>query len=80
MGKIELKIEIDSELMEHAAAVGLNVEALAERAVRLALQNADPVGTEARAAKWAEENAEGIKAHREQIKEHGVFGEDFRTW
>ena len=80
MGKIELKIEIDSELMEHAAAVGLNVEALAERAVRLALQKADPAGAEARAAKWAEENAEAIQAHRERIERFGVFGEDLRSW
>ena len=80
MGKIELKIEIDSELMEHAAAVGLNVEALAERAVRLALQKADPAGAEARAAKWAEENAEGIADYNRRIRERGVIGAEFRKW
>ena len=80
MGKIELKIEIDSELMEHAAAVGLNVEALAERAVRLALQKADPAGAEARAAKWAEENAEGIADYNRRIRERGMIGAEFRKW
>ena len=80
MGKIELKIEIDSELMEHAAAVGLNVEALAERAVRLALQKADPAGAEARAAKWAEENAEAIADYNRRIRERGMIGAEFRKW
>ena len=78
MVKIELKIEIDSELMEHAAAIGLNVEALAERAVRLALQKADPAGAEARAAKWAQDNAEGIADYNRRIRERGTIGAEFR--
>lgn len=80
MGKVELRLEIDAELIEQAHAAGLNVARLVERELRLELQKADPAGAEARAAKWAEENAEAIKAHKERIAQHGVFGEDFRTW
>ncbi|MDO8912535.1 MAG: phytanoyl-CoA dioxygenase family protein [Phenylobacterium sp.] len=32
------------------------------------------------AAEWAEENAEAIKANRERIAKHGIFGEDLRRW
>ena len=42
MGKTEIKI--DPELLEQAAAVGLDVDLLVERALRLALQKADPAG------------------------------------
>ena len=78
MGKAELNI--DPELLEQAAAAGLNVDILIERMLRLALQKADPAGAKARAAKWAEENAEAIQAHKERIEKYGVFGEDLRTW
>lgn len=78
MGKAELNI--DPELLEQAAAAGLNVDILIERTLRLALQRADPAGAEARAAKWAEENAEAIQAHKDRIEKYGVFSEDLRTW
>ena len=34
----------------------------------------------AKARRWAEENAEALKAQRERIDAFGVFGEDLRTW
>ena len=45
-----------------------------------ARQKADPVGAEARARKWAEENAEAIKAYAERIEREGCFGEEWRNW
>ncbi len=82
MGKTELKIEVDADLVRDAEAAGLDLENLTEAAIRAALQKkhqAQPT-MEDRARKWAEENAEAIKAHRERIDQYGVFGDDLRTW
>lgn len=82
MGKTELRIEIDSDLLRDAQNPGLDFEGLTVSAVKRALLNT-PSGiasAEERARRWAEENAEAIKAHRERIEKYGVFGEDFRTW
>jgi len=43
-------------------------------------QKAHPEDAEARAKAWAEKNAKAIEEHRRRIDEHGVFGEDLRTW
>lgn len=74
------KIEIEPELLEQAARLGIDVTGVDERTLRLYLQRVDPAGAEARAKRWAEENAEAIRLHNERIKKYGVFGEDFRTW
>lgn len=78
MGKSELKI--DPELLELAVTAGVDVDGVAERAIRIALQRADPAGAEARAAKWAEENAEAIADYNRRIRERGVFSDGFRNW
>ena len=80
MGKPELNLHIDEDVLAQAQAAGVPAEMIAEAAVRLAIAKADRAGAEARAAKWAEENVEAIKAHREQIEKYGVFGDDLRTW
>jgi antitoxin CcdA len=74
------KIEIDPELMEQAARLGIDVTGVDERTLRLYLQKIDPAGAEARANRWAEENAEAIRLHNERIQKRGVFGEDLRSW
>jgi antitoxin CcdA len=77
MGKVELRVQIDADLLESAKAAGVDFPVVTEEAVRAALaQRSD----EAKARRWAEENAEAIKAHRERIETYGVFGEDLRTW
>ena len=80
MGKTELKI--DADLVAEAEAAGLKVEQLAEGALRRALAEADRfrgLSDAEKANKWAEENADALKAQRERIDEYGVFGEDLRT-
>ena len=77
MGKLP---NIDPELLAQAAAVNLDVDRLLERALRLELQKIDPAGAEARAAKWAEENAEAIADYNRRIRERGVFSDEFRNW
>jgi antitoxin CcdA len=80
MGKLEPNVHVDQELLAQARAAGLSVEQVAEAALRAAVAKADPAAVDARAAKWAAENAEAIKAHRARIEKYGLFGEDFRTW
>ncbi len=81
MGYPELKkIEIEPELLEQAARLGIDVTGVDERTLRLYLQKVDPAGAEARAKRWAEENAEAIRLHNERIQKRGVFGEDLRSW
>jgi antitoxin CcdA len=74
MGKVELKIEIDADLLSRAAAAGVDLPAITESAVRAALAD------EEKAKRWAHENAEAILAHRERIEKYGVFGDDLRSW
>lgn len=80
MGKVELNIGIDPELIEQAQRLGVSVAGMDERALRLHLQKIDPAGAEARARRWAEENAEAIRIHNEFVEKHGCFGAEFRTW
>lgn len=78
MGKPELKI--DPELLAQARAAGVPVDDVVDRALRLALQKADPAAADARAAKWAEENAEAIADYNRRIRERGLIGDEFRKW
>ncbi|GLK49791.1 hypothetical protein GCM10017620_27650 [Brevundimonas intermedia] len=80
MGKVELNIGIDPELLEQAARLGVAVSGLSESQLRLHLQKVDPAGAEARADRWAKENAEAIKAYNDRIEKDGCFGEEWRTW
>ena len=80
MGKVELDIGIDPELLAQAKRLGISVAGMSETQLRLHLQKVDPAGAEDRARRWAEENAEAIKAYNERIARRGVFGEDLRRW
>lgn len=72
--------DIDPELLEQAARLGMSVEGMTERQLRLHLQKVDPAGAEARARRWREENAEAIRHNNEAIARRGVFGTDLRRW
>ena len=77
MGKTELKIEIDADLLTRARAAGLDIASALEEELRRIIRVGDD---DAKAQRWADENAEALKAQRERIDAIGVFGEDFRTW
>jgi antitoxin CcdA len=83
MGKIELSLNVDAALAADAEANGVPLEAALEEGIRILIARREQ-GTEpddaAKARRWAEENADAIKAHRERIEKFGVFGEDLRTW
>jgi len=83
MGRTELKIEIDSDLLAEAEAAGMSVAVAAERQLRRALSEIERfkgLSDEQKAQKWAEENAEAIKVQSERLKDCGIFGEDLRSW
>ena len=94
MGKTELKIEIDADLLARARASGRDLSDLVEEALRSALppiglsEDASsgslfgprPLPDDEKARRWADENAEALRAQRERIDAVGVFGEDLRTW
>ena len=80
MDKPETASVIDPELLEQAARLGLSVDGMSERDLRLHLQKVDPAGGDARARRWAEENAEAIKDHNERIRRRGSFGDQHRRW
>ena len=80
MGKVELRIEIDADLVDQAKAAGVTFDAAVEAGLRRAISQ-KPSPTDAKKAKaWAAENAEAIADHKQRIKDGGIFGEDFRTW
>jgi len=80
MGKVELNLGIDPELVEQAGRLGISIAGMDERALRLHLQKVDPAGAEARAKRWAEDNAEAIRIHNAFVEKHGCFGEEWRNW
>jgi antitoxin CcdA len=74
------EMRIDPELLAQAKAAGVNVVDVTEEALRRALSKADPAAADARARKWAEENAEAIADYNRRIRERGLIGTEFRKW
>lgn len=77
MGKAELKVEIDADLLKQAEAAHLPLRQVLEKAIKAELSSTD---VEERGRAWAAENAEAIKDHEERIAQYGAFGDDLRTW
>lgn len=77
MGKAELKIEIDADLLAQAEASGRPIAELVEEGLRSSLEGS---GGDERARRWAEENAEAISDYNRRIAERGVIGDKFRKW
>jgi len=80
MGKVDLDIGIDPELLTQAKRLGISIGGMSETQLRLHLQKVDPAGAEERARRWAEENADAIKEHNRFIEEHGLLSDHLRTW
>lgn len=81
MGKVELNIGIEPELVEQAERLGLDISGMDERTLRLQLQKIDPAGAEARAKRWAKENAEAISDHNRRVRERGLLSDYLRpSW
>lgn len=78
MGKVDLNIGIDPELLAQAERLGIDVGGMDERTLRLHLQKVDPAGAEERARRWADENAEAIRDHNRRIDERGLLSDHIR--
>jgi antitoxin CcdA len=78
MGKVDLNIGIDPELLAQAERLGIDVGGMDERTLRLHLQKVDPAGAEDRARRWADENAEAIRDHNRRIEERGLLSDHIR--
>lgn len=78
MGKADLNIGVDPELLAQAEGLGIDVSGMDERSLRLHLQKVDPAGAEARAKRWTEENAEAIADHNRRIAERGLLSDHIR--
>ena len=95
MGNVELRFEVDRELMERLRAAGVDPATAAQRGLQDALRDLPPPlglvesarrkaldqeGGERRAREWAEENRTSIEQHNRWVAEHGCFGEAWRSW
>lgn len=72
--------KLDPELLAKAEAAGVSVDDVLNEALREAVRRADKAGGDARAAKWAEENAEAIADYNRRVRERGVFSDGMRKW
>ena len=77
MGKAELRIEIDADLLARARAAGVDIAGALESELRRAVPSEDD---DAKAQRRAVANIEALKAQRERIDAQGMFGDDLRTW
>lgn len=64
-------LRVDSELLEKARELGINLSATLEEAL------AAEVGNRKREI-WLEENREAISAYNEHVAQHGVFSTGLR--
>jgi antitoxin CcdA len=95
MGKTELQLEIDSDLLAQARDARIELGAALEDGVKLALAQAprpigleaaarrqakDPKAAEERALAWKRDKGDAIASFNQFIEENGAFGEDLRTW
>jgi post-segregation antitoxin (ccd killing protein) len=95
MGKTELKLEIDSDLLDQARDARVELSTALEDGVKLALaQTPRPIGLEAaarrqakdpnaaaeRAMAWKREKSDAIASFNQFIEDHGSFGDDLHTW
>ncbi len=95
MGKTELKLEIDADLLARAEAANISLDTALEAGLNMALENrprplgligsaqhkaADPRGAEERAEAWRRDKADAIASYNRYVEENGAFGEDLSTW
>ena len=66
-------ITLDAELLAEARALRINLSrTLEERLIELV--------KEERERRWQKENRAAIESMNRFTEEHGIFGEDFRSW
>ena len=71
--KKAVNLSINSDLLQQARAVGLNLSQTLERALEQKTR-------ELKSQRWLEENREGLKAYNDHVDRDGVFSNGLRTF
>lgn len=66
-------VSIDEQLLIEAKSLGINLSQTLEDRLR-------ELTKDERARRWKAENRAYFESFEKYIEEHGIFGEDFRTW
>jgi len=64
-------LSLNSDLLKKSKAMNINLSATLEQALKDLL-------AQDKAAKWADENKNAIKAYNDFVDEHGCFGDEYR--
>lgn len=70
-GPTNLSLRID--LVERSKALGLNLSQVVERALEVAIVDAER-------ARWLAENEAAIDQYNAFVEQHGLFGDEFRAF
>ena len=71
--KRAVNLTVDENVLAEAKRLGMNLSQVLGDELRKRVQ-------EEKTRRWQEENREAIEAHNRFIEEHGIFGEEFRSW
>ncbi|MEL7965201.1 antitoxin CcdA [Halomonas alkaliantarctica] len=66
-------LSVNSDLLQKARALNINLSATLERALREELAKCE-------ASQWVEENRAAITSYNEFVEQHGCFGDEFREF
>lgn len=66
-------LTVETELLEYAKELGINLSSTLERALRTEVQKALE-------KRWVEENKSALESYAEYIEKHGVFSDGLRTF
>jgi antitoxin CcdA len=81
MGKPEkVIVELDAEIVEAAAAAGIDLSDELTRALRRKLPMPDDKTREEAAREWYNENKAAVDWHNQFIAEHGLFSDSVRKF
>jgi antitoxin CcdA len=69
----EDQVPFDNDMREQAKALGLDPDAIADKAITEAVKRK-------RIEAWIEENKEAFAAHRKDIEENGLWSDGLRTF
>jgi antitoxin CcdA len=66
-------VTIDGDILAAAKELGINLSQTLEDELRRKL-------SQARAARWSEDNKTAIDSYNRFVEEHGIWSEEYRKW
>lgn len=70
---VQVRVLIDKDLLAEAAKLGIDVGALADKALRESIRRE-------KARRWQAEHADIIAWYNDHVEKDGIFGEEWRTF